>query len=123
MSPKRIIALLFIIGGIALLFFSSYIVSQVEEGKEQIATARQQVKRGKSILDLFSATKPIGEQLEKSAERKIAAGQKDIAKYQQLAGQLRIAGFVVIFIGIVLFFWPGQEKTKKRKRTTSSRKR
>ncbi len=119
MAPRRIIALLLIAGGVALLLFSSYITGQVEEGKEQIVSAEQQVKKGKKFLDLFSATKPIGEQLEKSAQRKIAAGRQDVAKYEKLAGQIRIAGFIVIFIGIVLFFWPLGTK----KKTTSSKKR
>ena len=83
-----------------MLLGSNYIAQQVEEGKAQIHSAEKNVSTTSSILSLNPMTDQIGQGISKAANKKIAAGKQDVAKYEALASKLKIAGMVLIAIGI-----------------------
>ncbi len=100
MNGKRILGILCIIIGAAMLFGSNYIAEQVEEGKARVQSAESSVSTSSSILSLNPMTDQVGQAVSKSANKKIAKGKEDIAKYEALASKLQIAGVVLIVIGV-----------------------
>ena len=83
-----------------MLFGSNYIAEQVEEGKARVQSAESSVSTSSSILSLNPMTDQVGQAVSKSANKKIAKGKEDIAKYEALASKLQIAGVVLIVIGV-----------------------
>ena len=97
---KRIIGILVVLAGIALIGTSMYITDQVNAGKIQINDAQQQVDQGKSLFSKSPVTKPVGDILTNSAQKKIDAGKAEVTDYEKMASNLKISGIVVIVVGI-----------------------
>jgi hypothetical protein len=111
MSTKRILGIICVIAGVALLCISGYIKSQVGQGSEQVAAAQKKLDQGNSLFSLNSTTKQIGQGMTSGANKKIASAKEQIAYYQNLAEQLQMGGILLIVVGgIVLIF-----SRKKRK--------
>ena len=100
MNPKRVLGIICIIIGAAMLFGSNYIAEQVEEGKARVQSAESTMSTTNSILSLNPVTDQVGQSLNKSANKKIAKGKEEIAKYEALASKLQVAGVILIVIGI-----------------------
>ena len=112
MSCKRIIGIIALVAGIILIFASMYIRNQVEEGKYKANRAQSKVGAGNRLFSSNPASKKIGEHITNPMQRKIDAGRRDIAYYENMARGLQIAGIVLIIFGII-FILIG----KKRKRS------
>jgi hypothetical protein len=77
-------------------------MGQVNEGNAQIKKAEKMVDQGNSLFSLSPATKQLGKGITQSAEKKINMGKEQIAYYTALAGQLKMAGIILLIIGGVL---------------------
>jgi hypothetical protein len=97
---KRIIGIVIFLAGVALIAISMYITDQVNAGKTQISDAQQQVNQGKSLFSQSPATKPVGDILTKSAQKKIDAGKEEVSEYEKLASNLKITGIVLLIAGV-----------------------
>ncbi|MBS0615875.1 MAG: hypothetical protein JSR58_04920 [Verrucomicrobia bacterium] len=111
MSWKRILGIILVLGGVALLLVSNYIANQVEQGKEQISSAQKKVDQGNSLFSMSPYTKDVGEQITGSAQKKIDAGQQEVIQYETLAGQLKIGGIVVLVVGLLFVIFGRKRKS------------
>jgi hypothetical protein len=106
MNNRKIISLIVVLVGAALMYGSDYIAAQVALGKQQIAEGQQKVDTVNSLFSQSKYTQPAGKQLTKSGQQRINAGQADVDRYEALSNQLWIAGIVVIAAGAGMFlFW------------------
>lgn len=115
MNYKKIIGIILIVVGVAMIFVSNYIIDQVNEGKLKISKAEKQVQQGKSLFSLTPITKAIGDKAASSAERKIDAGKAQVSEYEELAGTLHMGGIILIVAGVGVFAL-GFLSQKKKKR-------
>ncbi len=116
MNLKQLIGVFIILIGCGLFGVSSYITAQVNEGKVEVSSAQRKVDQGKKLFGLSPYTKPVGKGLTDAAQKKINAGEEDIAHYEAIASGIQIGGWIAVGLGIVvsvlLFNWT----TPKRKR-------
>lgn len=110
MNIKRILGLILLIGGIGMVFVAQYISSQVEQGKEEIASAQKKVNQANSLFSLSPTTKELGKGFSDSAQKKIAAGTQEAKEYELLASRLQIGGIVFAVLGIGLIILGGKKK-------------
>ena len=101
-SSKRIIGILLLIVGIALIVTSQYIKGRVEKGKTTISHAQKSVDQSKGLSSLSPYSEAIDKTITDPAQKKIDEGQADILYYENLAKQLQIGGIVLILLGIIL---------------------
>jgi len=92
-----------ILAGVAMLFASNYISTQVGEGRQKIDSAQRSVDRGNSIFSLNPVTQQVGRGLTGSAQRQINAGREEVGYYDQMAGRLQFGGIACIIAGGLLF--------------------
>ncbi|MBN2479126.1 MAG: hypothetical protein JXA94_02745 [Parachlamydiales bacterium] len=104
MLKKRILGIVIIIIGAALIISSFIIKSQVSEGRKEIAEAQKQVNRGSSLFSHNPITKEIGKGLTGAAQNKIDAGTQKANFYNTLAVWFQIGGAVFIVLGAGIIF-------------------
>jgi hypothetical protein len=107
---KRVFAIVVFIVGVAMVGGAYYINTQVAEGKLQVSSAEKKVDQGKTLFSLNPVSKEIGDQITKSADRKIDKAKEEISYYAGLAQNLQIGGIVLIVIGIGFFIFAGRSK-------------
>ncbi len=110
MNVKKIIAIVVVVVGIVMVGGSMYINNQVEQGKMQVSSAERKVNRGKAIFSLSPATEGIGDQMAKSADRKISNAKGEISYYANMAQNLLIGGIVLIILGALLYVFALRSK-------------
>jgi len=110
MLTKRILGIIIIISGALMLISSFYIKSRVSSGKEQIAKAKEKVRRGKQLFSLNPVTKEVGKEITTSAEKKIKEGSAKIDKYNTLAMWLQVGGGILFAIGAGLIYMSRKKK-------------
>lgn len=106
MTARRIIGILMLMCGVALILASKYIKSQVEQGQQQINSAQAKVNQADSLLSLNPTSKQVGQVFTDSAQKKIDAGKQQVIEYTTLADRLRVSGIAVFVLGlcyIILF--------------------
>ena len=89
-----------------MIFFSMYIMNQVDTGRQQIYAGQREVDQGNSLFNLNPATKEVGKGIFGSAQKRIDAGTAEADRYQQMANWLKIGGIVLIIVGIGSIFLP-----------------
>lgn len=90
--------------GFVLIGISFVIQGKIGEGKEQIAAGKEKLEGSRRAFSLLPGQgQAIGEQIQSSGNKRIAAGEEEIAYYQNIAHQLLIGGFILIAVGIGLF--------------------
>lgn len=99
MKTLRTLGIVILLAGVASLFFSNYIMNQVNQGQVQIQKGQNAVDRGNQLFSLNPVAKEVGKGLTGSAQKKIDAGQQQIEQYTQLAGQLQTGGIIAIVVG------------------------
>ena len=110
MNLKKIFAIVVFLVGIAMVGGAFYIKDQVAQGKLQVSSAERQVNQGKTLFSLNPISKEVGNQITKSADRKIDAAKGEISYYANMAQNLQIGGIVLIVIGIGLFIFSLRSK-------------
>lgn len=110
MNIRRILGVVVLIVGLALIVASQYIKGRVAEGESQISSAQEKVNQGSKLFSLSPYAKPIGEKMTESAQQKINAGKEQASQYGQLADQLQIGGIVLIVLGAVIILIPRKSK-------------
>ena len=111
MRILRVLGIVFLLAGAASYFFADYIADQVTQGKEQIAAGQKKVDTIEQLSASNPYTKDVGSMFAKSGQKKIDAGKKDVAKYEELSSQLSIGGIALGILGIVMFgisFFPSK---------------
>lgn len=112
MKALRVFGILVVLAGIAALLFSNYITDQVLQGKSQIAAGEQKVKKGKQLFSSNPYTKPLGEAITGSADKKIAKGKEEIAYYEELAQTLKTGGIIACIAGAGMFLFSFSNRGK-----------
>lgn len=110
MIIRKIIGILLAIAGIVLLFTSDNISRQVNEGKIEIAVGQQKVDDTNSIFGMSRVTKPFGKAFTDSGQQRINAGQQEVDKYEKLSGQIKMGGYALIVIGLILILIPSMKR-------------
>lgn len=110
MKKMKLIGIILIVVGGAMLLFSDYIARQVAEGRLQIQSGQSQVDTANSLFNRTETTKPIGKAFTGGAQKRIDAGQREVDKYSTIATNVKIIGFVLIGIGAVLVFLPRRKR-------------
>ncbi len=113
MKTKKILGVVLVIIGVAMLLGSNYIKTQVLEGNQRIASAEKSVKQADTLFSLNPVSKEVGKGFTGSANKRIAEGKDEIAYYTSLAQGLQTGGIAVIVVGAVVFIW-GFRKKKGR---------
>jgi uncharacterized protein YjeT (DUF2065 family) len=103
-NAKRIVGIVLIIAGIAMLGFSYYIKQEVAAGNLQISSAQEKVDRSQGLFNLNPVTKEVGKGLTGAAQSKIDEGKRDVEYYTHLANTLQIAGIACIVVGAIVIF-------------------
>lgn len=103
MKGKKILSILLILGGVVLFGFATYIQSEVDQGKTQISSAQSKVDTGETLFSLNPTTKEVGKGIFGGIQKKIDEGKGDVAYYENLAKNLRIAGIIVFIAGVIFF--------------------
>ena len=115
MSAKRIFGIIVFIAGVVMLFVSSNIKKQIAEGTLKVNAAEKSVGQANSLFSLSPTAKQLTQGSMQKAQKKIAAGKQDIARYTKIADELQIGGFVLIGAGILIFvLGRGHKEHKKR---------
>jgi hypothetical protein len=104
MKIQRIIGIVLIALGGAMLAGSAYIKSEVGMGQERIQSAQRSVDTGNKLFSLSPYTKDVGKTMTRSAQKKIDEGRMEVAKYMQIAHMLQIGGFISLIGGAALLF-------------------
>ncbi len=112
MNIRRILAMVALIAGIALIGFGQYIKMKVAEGREEISDAQTKVDRSGALFSLSPYTKQAGEQLTDSAQKKIDEGKQEVGHYAALAYQLQLGGIVIGILGIIFLIIPRRSPRK-----------
>lgn len=102
MKLIRILGIIILLAGLSSYFFAGYIATQVASGREQVASAEQNVDTLKDLSSLSPYTKGGGKIVADSAQKKIDAGNMDISKYQQLSDLLHQCGIIGSILGAIL---------------------
>ncbi len=104
MQSKRILGILLIVIGGAMVLFSNYIAGQVAQGQAQIDSAQSQVNTTDTLFSGSEYTKPFGKALTGGAQKKIDAGQREVNYYSGLSGKVKVGGIILIVIGAAILF-------------------
>ena len=102
MNFKQGIGILAIVLGIALLIFVFYGKGKLNEGREQIASGKKQVKQTQQLFSFTPITKQVGQGLTSGAQDQIAAGELTIEQYEALFKWCEIGGIVLLVVGAAL---------------------
>ena len=108
---RKIIAICLFLMGLGAVGASMYIEKEVAAGQIKIQKAEKSVQQGDQLFSLNPVTKEIGRGIKESADKKIGEGKGLISQYTVLASQLKIGGWIVAVLGVVLFLF-----SRKRKR-------
>jgi len=110
MGFKRILGILILLVGLAMLSVSYYIKHQVVEGRTQISSAQKKVDRGNSLFSLNPISKQLGQGMTNSAQKKIDKGQQEVDEYTVLANRFQTWGIVVAVVGVVVIAFGRKKK-------------
>jgi len=103
MNRKQLVGTILMLAGVAMLFASNYISTQVGEGRQKIDRAQRTVDKGNSIFSMNPVTQQVGRGLTGGAQRQINAGREEADYYDQMAGRLKFGGIACIIVGGILF--------------------
>jgi hypothetical protein len=99
MKKLRILGIVLIIAGFGSLFFSNYIMNEVNTGKIKIEKGQKAVDQGNKLFSLNPYAQQIGKGFTNSAQQKINEGQAQVNYYENLANRLKTAGIIGIIAG------------------------
>jgi hypothetical protein len=109
---KRVIGLLAVILGVALIVFVFYGKGKILQGKEEIASGKKSVKTTQQLFSWNPVSKQVGQGLTSGAQKQIAAGELTIAQYEKLFMWCEYGGIALIVVGAGLILFG---RTQKRR--------
>ncbi len=112
MKKRRVLPIILIIAGIALIGFSMYVTQQVEAGKIKVENAQGKVNSANGLFSQNPFSKEVGKGLTQGAQGKINEGKNQISFYEGVASTSKIAGIVALILGFGSLIFGG--KSKKR---------
>jgi uncharacterized membrane protein len=112
MNIKRVLGALIIVAGIVLLYISNYITQQINQGQEEIASAKKKINQGEQLFSFNPVAKEVGKGLTSGAKKQIRAGEETIAHYTQVADWCQKGGIGLIVLGAIVVIF-GRSKKKK----------
>lgn len=110
MKSKRIFGIVVLLVGVAMIFFSMYIMNEVTSGRAQISQAKRNVDQGTKIFNISPVTRGVGQTLSSSANKKIGKYSEEADRYERMAQLLRVGGIVLIVVGGVIIFLSRKKK-------------
>lgn len=117
-----VLGVLLVLAGVACFMTSAYIKDQVEQGVHKVNRAQKQVDQTNSLFSMVpEAGNTVGKGITGRAQKKIDAGELEIARYEILAENLHTAGIVIVVLGGVLILISAatiiieQKSSRKRK--------
>ncbi|PIS00921.1 MAG: hypothetical protein COT84_05015 [Chlamydiae bacterium CG10_big_fil_rev_8_21_14_0_10_35_9] len=113
MKTKRTLGIIFLILGVVLYIFGSYISGEVAKGRQQISSAQKSVDKGRGFSQLSPFTKDVGGMLADSAQKKIDEGRQQADEYEALANWLHIGGIVIFIVGVGFLAFSFSRKKRK----------
>lgn len=112
MTTRRIIGVLLMLGGAALLFISSTINTQVNEGWAKIQQGQSQVNTMDTLFSTNKYTKDAGKMVTQPAQKKINEGRAEATYYGEMAVMLRLAGIGMIIVGGIITIFPSRRRPR-----------
>lgn len=103
MKITKGLAITAIVVGFVLVGLSYYIQSEVNQGRLQVESAERSLKRGQSLFSLTPATNQIGQEVQRSADRKIGEANSEINYYAAMAELMLLIGYALIILGVAVF--------------------
>jgi hypothetical protein len=116
MNIKRILAVIVFVVGVVLLFVSHHIKQEIEAGTLKVNAAEKTVSQANSLFSLSPTAKQLAQGSMDKANKKIAAGKKEIAYYAKLADELQMGGFILMAAGVLIFVLGRHHKESNKKR-------
>ena len=110
MKRTRVVAIILIICGAALIGFSMYVTKEVEHGKSQVSSAQGKVDKGSGLFSGNPVAQEIGKGVTQGAQKKIDEGQAQINFYEGVASVTMIGGIACIVIGVGAYLFGGKKK-------------
>ncbi len=108
---RRILSPVFIIAGIVLFIFGSYVASQVIEGQQKIQKTQKGVNQACHLIKIDPTVHKIGKAfVTDPIRKKIADGREEVAQYQKLSWYLRGGGILSFAIGALLLLFVRKRK-------------
>lgn len=110
MTPIRILGIVLIVVGGVLFYFSNYIADQVAQGQGQVESAQGKVDTANSLFSLNPYSKQVGSTLTSPVQKRIDAGNQQIAQYSALIRPLQIGGIASFVVGVLLLIFGGRKR-------------
>ena len=96
---KKIVPLLFILVGVALVVLGIYMKGQVQEGRGRLAQAQQGVDIAKDVLNTNEYTAPVSGLVTDPVQSKIDQNQAKASAYATLSSWCLGVGIALILLG------------------------
>lgn len=103
MNAGKVLAILIALAGIVSIGTSRYIMTQVEQGKLEIASGQSKVDSANSLFSLNPLTEKYGKTFTESGQNRINQGKLDVERYSEMARWLKIGGIVLLVVGLGVF--------------------
>lgn len=109
-KAKKILGIIATIIGIALFAMSLYITAQVDDGKMQVASGQKKVDSINKVMPKDSTVGTLGRKtITDPGQKKINEGKEQIAEFEGIARNLKVAGIFLVIAGIGVILW-GRKK-------------
>jgi hypothetical protein len=106
MNFRRILGFIILVIGVLMMIVAYSIKHRTEEGTQQVKAAQKKVDKVDDTFSLSPVTKPLGDGLTGSAQKKIDKGKEEILYYENIAKWLKLGGILVIVAGVIIVLIP-----------------
>ena len=108
MNSRRIIGMLFVLVGIAGIFYANF---QQDRINQKSGEAEQKISSGKSLFQGNPVVEKFDDSMASSARGKVAT---EVAKYEQIVNGIKIGSIFLIVIGAGMLLFCTDKKSRKK---------